>query len=79
MKSVRIRSFPGPHFPAFGLITERFRRIQYKCRKIRTRNIENTDNFHAVTRTATFKDITYHNILLTQLLSLSYFPEFQLI
>ena len=52
MKSVRIRSYPGPYFPAFGLNTERFGvslRIQSDCRKIRTRITPNTKNFYAVT------------------------------
>ena len=40
VKSVRIRSYSGPHFPTFGLNTERYSvslRIQSKCRKMRTR------------------------------------------
>ena len=40
VKSVRIRGFSGPHFPAFGLTTEIYRaslRIQSKYRKIQTR------------------------------------------
>ena len=51
MKSVRIRSFSGPYFPAFGLNTERYNvslRIQSKRRKIRTRKTPNTDTFYAV-------------------------------
>ena len=51
VKSVRIRSFCGPHFPAFGLNTERYRvslRIQSKCGKIRTRKTLNTNTFYAV-------------------------------
>ena len=39
-KSVQIRVFSGPYFPAFGLKTERYSvslRIQSECRKIRTR------------------------------------------
>ena len=38
VRSVRIRSFSGPYFPAFGL-TERYGvslRIQFECGKIRT-------------------------------------------
>ena len=48
VKSVRIRSFSGPYFPAFGLNTERYGvslRIQSKCRKIRTRKTPNADTF----------------------------------
>ena len=43
MKSVRIRSFSGAHFPTFGLNTERH-------------GVEtpNTDTFHAVTITNLF-------------------------
>ena len=51
MKSVRIRSFSSPHFPAFGLNLEGFEvslRIQSDDGKIRTRKTPNTDTFHAV-------------------------------
>ena len=51
VKSVRIRSFSGPYFPAFGLNTDRYRvslHLQSKCRKIRTRKTSNTDPFYAV-------------------------------
>ena len=51
VKSVRIRSFSGPHFHAFGLNTERYGisiRIQSECEKIRNRTFPNTDTFHAV-------------------------------
>ena len=51
VKSVRIRSFSGPHFLAFGLNTERYFEtlsIQSKCGKIWTRKTPNTDNFQAV-------------------------------
>ena len=44
VKSVRIRSYSGPHFPAFGLNS----RIQSECGKIRNRITPNTDTFHAV-------------------------------
>ena len=40
VESVRIRSFSGQHFPAFGLNTEIYRvnlHIQSECGKIRTR------------------------------------------
>ena len=39
VKSVQIRSFSGPYFPAFGLNTERYSlslHIQSECGKIRT-------------------------------------------
>ena len=51
VKSVHIRRFFGPHFPTFGLNTERYfvsLRIQSKCGKIRTRKSPNTDTFHTV-------------------------------
>ena len=51
VKSVRIRGFSGPYFPAFGLNTERYSvslRIQFECGKIRTRTSPNKDNFHVV-------------------------------
>ena len=43
VKSVRIRSYSGPHFPAFGL------NIQSECGKMRTRVTPNADTFHPVT------------------------------
>ena len=51
VKSVRIRSYAGPHFPAFGLNTERYSvslRIQSECGKMRPRITPNTDTFHTV-------------------------------
>ena len=51
MKSVRIQSFSGPCFPAFGPNTERyfvFLHIQSECGKKRTRKTPNTGNFHTV-------------------------------
>ena len=48
VKSVRIRSYTGPHFPAFGLNTERYSRIQTECGKMRTRITPNTDTFYAM-------------------------------
>ena len=51
VKSVRIRSNFGPHFPAFKLNTKRysvFLHIQSECWKIWTRITPNTDNFYAM-------------------------------
>ena len=51
VKSIRIWSYSGPHFPAFGLNTDRYEvslRIQFQCRKMRTRISPNTDTFYAV-------------------------------
>ena len=44
VKSVRIRSYSGPHFSVFGLNF----RIQSECWKMRTRITPNMDTFHAV-------------------------------
>ena len=46
-----MQSYSGPHFPAFGLNTERyfvFLHIQSKCGKIQTRITPNTDTFDVV-------------------------------
>ena len=49
-----MQSYSGPHFPAFGLNTERyfvFLHIQSKCGKIQTRitpNTDTTDTFDVV-------------------------------
>ena len=51
VKSVRIRSFSGPYFPAFGLNMDSYGVslcIQSKCGKIGTRKTPNMDTFHAV-------------------------------
>ena len=51
LKSVRVRSDSGPHFPAFGLNTKRYfvsLRTQSKCGKMRTRITPNTHTFYAV-------------------------------
>ena len=53
VKSVRIRSYSGPHFPAFGLNTERYvasLRIQAECGKMRTRTTTNAGTFHVAHR-----------------------------
>ena len=51
VKSVRIRSYSGPHFPAFELNTERYSvslRIHSRCAKTRTRITSNRDTFYAM-------------------------------
>ena len=51
VKSVRIRSYSGPHFPAFGLNTDGYGvsfRIQSECGKMWTRITPNTNTFNAV-------------------------------
>ena len=58
LKSVRIWSFSGAYFSAFGFNTEICRvdlRIQSECGKIGTRKYSNTYSFHAVL-------ITYHKL-----------------
>ena len=51
VKGVCIRTYSGPHFPAFGLNKERYSvslRIQSECGKMQTRITPNTDTFYAV-------------------------------
>ena len=50
VKSLRIRSFSAPYFPAFRLNMDWVSlRIQSECGKIRTRKTPNADTFHSVT------------------------------
>ena len=51
VKIVRIRSYFGPHFPAFGLNKERYSvslRIPSECGIMRARITPNRDTFYAV-------------------------------
>ena len=51
VKSVRLQSYSDPHFPVFGLNTQRYGLsvlIQSECGKMRTRITPNRDAFHAV-------------------------------
>ena len=51
VESVRIWGYFGPHFPAFGLNTERYGvslRTQSECGKMRTRKTPNMYTFHVV-------------------------------
>ena len=51
MKSFRIRSYSGPHFPARGLNTEKYSvplHIQSECKKMQTRITANTETFYEV-------------------------------
>ena len=51
VKSVRIQSYSGTHFPAFEMNMESYPvslRMQSECRKMRTRITPNTDTFYAV-------------------------------
>ena len=61
VKSVRIRTYSGPHFPTLGLNTERHGislRIQSKWGKMRTRITPNMDTFHAVQEAAEYRTNT---------------------
>ena len=55
MKSVCIRSYSGPYFPAFGLNKERYGVCE--CGKIRSRITPNTDTFHAVYINLLYKQV----------------------
>ena len=73
VKSARIRYYFGPHFPAFGLNTERYSeslRIQSECEKMRTRMTPNMDIFYAVI----FK-ILFHSLLRSVILLLIFKQE----
>ena len=50
VKSVHIRSYSGPHFPAFRLNTERYSVFERYIREIVSSNMDtpNTDTFHAM-------------------------------
>ena len=66
VKSVRIWSFSGPCFTAFGLNTESYGlslRIQSECGKILTRKSSNTDTFHTVAQ-CNFYNIFWDKITL---------------
>ena len=61
VKCVRIWSYSGPYFPAFGMNMERYSvslRIHSKCGKIRTGITPNTDTFHAVEVASCFSHIS---------------------
>ena len=51
VKSVRIRGYSGPHFPAFGLNTEKYGvslRIQSECGKMWSRITTHMETFQAL-------------------------------
>ena len=63
IKSVRIRSYSCPHFPAFGQNTERFSvSLRSGCGKIRTRIAPNTDALYAVFSSKTLLIIFENNL-----------------
>ena len=60
VKSVRIRSYSGLHFRAFGLNTGRYsvsHGIQSKCVKMRARITRNTDILYAVVAPVDLMDL----------------------
>ena len=59
VKSVRIRSYSGPHFLTFGLNSG----IQSECGKMRTRITPNTENFYAMERILMFEKYIRKNYL----------------
>ena len=62
VKSVRIRSYSGQHFPTFGQNKGRYgisHRIQSECRKMRTRITPNTDTSHTVLYWSSFDASLY--------------------
>ena len=66
VKSVRIRSYSGPYFPAFGLNMERYSvslRIQSECGKMRTRVSPNGDTSYAVCYIVSITDLKSMQIL----------------
>ena len=80
VKSVRIRSYSGPHFPAFGLNSERYGvslRIQSECGKMLTRITANTDTFNATHLPSEFKLNLHKNILLRKFLCMKRRDFFQ--
>ena len=61
VRGVRIQSYFGPHFPAFGLNTERYgvsTRNKSEFGKMRTRITPNTDIFHAVIAPLTISEMS---------------------
>ena len=78
VESVRIRSYSGPHFPAFELNTERHSvslRIQSECGKMRPRITPNTDTFYAVRRLHSYKTLKYYIINLNYKIVVSKFIQ----
>ena len=65
VKSVHILNFSSLCFPGFGLNTEIYSvniRIQYKCYKVWTRKMLNTDTIYSMTNQIGFAHLT-HNLL----------------
>ena len=67
VKSIRIRNYSGPYFPAFWRILTQYSlslRIQSECVKIRTRITPNTDTFYAVPENVIIHCLHVKNIFL---------------
>ena len=63
MKSVCLRRFSGPYFPAFALNMKRYSvslHIQSECEKKRTSKTPNTDTFHVVNNTFFKQKVHYY-------------------
>ena len=76
VKSVRIRSYSGPHFPTFGLNTERYSIslcIQSKCGKMRTKITANTENFYVVIAIYYYLERINEKVLKLHMKNFSYF------
>ena len=80
VKSVRIQSYSGPHFPAFWPNTERYNVLLYsvRMRENLTRITPNTDTFHAVYKNKNFAS----NLILRQVFrmfneNINFSTEFQ--
>ena len=75
VKSIRIRSYSGPYFPAFGLNTERYSvslRIQPERRKMLCRITPKTDAFHEVYITTAQKDFSIICLICLKLLLIDF-------
>ena len=67
VKSVRIRSFSSPYFPAFGL------NIQFERGKIQTRKTPYMDTFKVVCAFIALRKIAYVTATITSIPRLKYF------
>ena len=74
VKVVRIRSYSGPYFPAFGKYLGVPCRIQSECGTIRTRITPNTDTFYAVILKNILQPIRACLVNLPSLLFTNMFP-----
>ena len=80
-KYVRIRSYSGPYFSAFGLNAERYAvslRIQSKYGKIWIRITPNTDTFYTICCLLFLFDLELRSIVMWNVLRYKYFILFHL-